>query len=111
MLSSLLLGGLLGLATAQFPPEPEGITVLKSKLHENVTISFKEVCAEYLEIAFMLDAVLIVSLEFAKLRRVSDLIRAMYTFPPVSFPTGQEKCRIILSTRKPISKHWRMSNY
>ncbi|PWY64376.1 lysosomal protective protein precursor [Aspergillus eucalypticola CBS 122712] len=42
MLTSLVLGGLLGLATAQFPPEPEGITVLKSKLHENVTISFKE---------------------------------------------------------------------
>lgn len=46
MLTSLVLGGLLGLATAQFPPEPEGITVLKSKLHENVTISFKEVCTE-----------------------------------------------------------------
>jgi hypothetical protein len=28
---------------AQFPPQPEGLTVLKSKFHENVTISFKEV--------------------------------------------------------------------
>ncbi|EFQ32467.1 serine carboxypeptidase [Colletotrichum graminicola M1.001] len=40
--ASLLLGGLIGLATAQFPPTPEGIKVLKSKLHENVTISYKE---------------------------------------------------------------------
>ncbi|KAK1759981.1 serine carboxypeptidase [Echria macrotheca] len=29
-------------AAAQFPPPPEGVTVLKSKFHENVTISFKE---------------------------------------------------------------------
>ncbi|KAL7941516.1 Alpha/Beta hydrolase protein [Trichoderma barbatum] len=43
MLSSgLLLGGLAGLAVAQFPPKPEGVTVLRSKFHENVTISFKE---------------------------------------------------------------------
>lgn len=28
---------------AQFPPPPEGVKVLKSKFHENVTISFKEV--------------------------------------------------------------------
>lgn len=26
-----------------FPPRPEGITVLKSKFHEDVTISYKEV--------------------------------------------------------------------
>ncbi|PHH78665.1 hypothetical protein CDD83_3947 [Cordyceps sp. RAO-2017] len=25
-----------------FPPVPEGLTVLRSKFHENVTISFKE---------------------------------------------------------------------
>ncbi|KAF6829341.1 carboxypeptidase s1 [Colletotrichum plurivorum] len=40
--ASLVLGGLIGLAAAQFPPEPEGITLLKSKFHENVTISYKE---------------------------------------------------------------------
>lgn len=40
----LVLGAaLLGLAAAQFPPKPEGITLLKSKFHENVTISYKEV--------------------------------------------------------------------
>ncbi|KAF9869744.1 serine carboxypeptidase [Colletotrichum karsti] len=38
----LLLGGLIGLAGAQFPPKPDGVTVLKSKFHENVTISYKE---------------------------------------------------------------------
>ncbi|KAI0139215.1 putative lysosomal protective protein precursor [Pestalotiopsis sp. NC0098] len=39
----LVLGAaLLGLAAAQFPPKPEGITLLKSKFHENVTISYKE---------------------------------------------------------------------
>ncbi|KAI8196176.1 Carboxypeptidase S1-like protein A [Colletotrichum sp. SAR 10_65] len=40
--ASLLLGGIIGLAGAQFPPKPEGVTVLKSKFHENVTISYKE---------------------------------------------------------------------
>ncbi|KAH8647247.1 serine carboxypeptidase [Xylariales sp. PMI_506] len=39
---ALVLSGLLGFAACQFPPEPEGITILKSKFHENVTISFKE---------------------------------------------------------------------
>lgn len=39
----LLLGCISGIARAQFPPEPKGITVLKSKFHENVTISYKEV--------------------------------------------------------------------
>lgn len=44
MLSTgLLLGGLASLAAAQFPPPSEGVKVIKSKLHENVTISFKEV--------------------------------------------------------------------
>lgn len=43
--ASLALVGLVGLATAQFPPTPEGIKVLKSKFHENVTISYKEVSA------------------------------------------------------------------
>ncbi|OGM51080.1 lysosomal protective protein precursor [Aspergillus bombycis] len=42
MLLSLGLGVLFGVATAQFPPTPEGVTVIKSKLHENVSISFKE---------------------------------------------------------------------
>lgn len=35
---SLALG-----AKAQFPPKREGITVVQSKFHENVSISFKEV--------------------------------------------------------------------
>ncbi|KAK8040192.1 hypothetical protein PG993_008603 [Apiospora rasikravindrae] len=39
----LVLGGLLGgLACAQFPPKREGVTYLKSKIHGNVTISYKE---------------------------------------------------------------------
>ena len=36
-------GGFAGFGAAQFPPTPKGLTVLKSKFHENVTISFKEV--------------------------------------------------------------------
>jgi hypothetical protein len=36
-------GGLSGLVAAQFPPKPEGVTVLESKLEEGVTISYKEV--------------------------------------------------------------------
>jgi hypothetical protein len=39
----LALASLIGLGVAQFPPRPEGVTTLKSKLHENVTLSFKEV--------------------------------------------------------------------
>lgn len=31
---------------AQFPPTPEGITILKSKFNENITISYKEVRME-----------------------------------------------------------------
>ncbi|KAH7018139.1 carboxypeptidase S1 [Microdochium trichocladiopsis] len=38
----LLLPLLSPFATAQFPPPREGITLLRSKFHENVTISFKE---------------------------------------------------------------------
>jgi carboxypeptidase C (cathepsin A) len=40
--SALLISGLAGLAACQLPPTPQGVTVLKSKFHENVTISFKE---------------------------------------------------------------------
>ncbi|GKT76086.1 serine carboxypeptidase [Colletotrichum tofieldiae] len=40
--ASLLIGGLIGLTAAQFPPTPEGVKVLKSQFHENVTISYKE---------------------------------------------------------------------
>lgn len=29
---------------AQFPPPREGITVVQSKFHENLSLSFKEVC-------------------------------------------------------------------
>lgn len=42
MRSTVVLGGLASLAAAQFPPEPEGLKVLKSKFHENVTITYKE---------------------------------------------------------------------
>ncbi|KPM39262.1 Carboxypeptidase S1 A [Neonectria ditissima] len=38
----IVLSGLLGLALAQFPPPPQGVLTVKSKFHENVTISFKE---------------------------------------------------------------------
>lgn len=41
-ISSLLGCGLLSLVNAQFPPKPEGVTVLQSKFHENVTLSYKE---------------------------------------------------------------------
>lgn len=30
----------------QFPPAPEGVTVLNSKFNEDITISYKEVCPE-----------------------------------------------------------------
>lgn len=44
MWSTLLTTALLGsLASAQFPPEPQGITILKSQFDNNVTISYKEV--------------------------------------------------------------------
>ncbi len=43
---ALLLGSIAGLVTAQFPPPQTGVKTLKSKFHENVTISYKEVCCE-----------------------------------------------------------------
>jgi hypothetical protein len=39
----ILLASILVIAHAQFPPKPRGLTVLKSKFHENITISYKEV--------------------------------------------------------------------
>lgn len=33
-----------GHASAQFPPPPEGLTVLKSKFNSDITISYKEAC-------------------------------------------------------------------
>lgn len=42
--TALATAKLLSFVTAQyFPPTPEGITLLKSKFHENVSISYKEV--------------------------------------------------------------------
>lgn len=37
------VGGLAGLAAAQFPAKPEGVTVLESQLEDGVRISYKEV--------------------------------------------------------------------
>lgn len=43
-LSVVALVGVLARASlAQFPPTPEGVTVLKSKFDEGITISYKEV--------------------------------------------------------------------
>jgi hypothetical protein len=43
LISLGVVGGLARLTSAQFPPKPEGITVLESKLEEGVRISYKEV--------------------------------------------------------------------
>ena len=40
---SFVFAVLMVLAHAQFPPTPEGVTVVKSKFHEGVTISYKDV--------------------------------------------------------------------
>lgn len=40
--------GLAGLAAAQFPPTPIGITEVHSKLHPGVSISYKEVCTPWI---------------------------------------------------------------
>ncbi|CRK12718.1 Carboxypeptidase S1 B like protein [Verticillium longisporum] len=39
---AVIAGALIAPVVAQFPPTPEGLTVLKSKFNENITISFKE---------------------------------------------------------------------
>ena len=41
--SSILLGSLLLQARTQFPPPPEGLTILKSQFDGDITISYKEV--------------------------------------------------------------------
>ncbi|KAK0748995.1 Alpha/Beta hydrolase protein [Schizothecium vesticola] len=38
----ITLGCIVGAVIAQFPPRPEGVTVLRSKFHPNVTISYKQ---------------------------------------------------------------------
>lgn len=44
VLSTFAVGaGLLGLATAQFPPKPYGITTVQSNLQPGISISYKEV--------------------------------------------------------------------
>lgn len=43
LVNSVVLSALAGLAAAQFPPKPEGVKIVKSKLHEDVSISYKEV--------------------------------------------------------------------
>lgn len=41
---ALIIGArLLARANSQFPPTPEGVTVIKSKFHSDITISYKEV--------------------------------------------------------------------
>ncbi|KAK1757178.1 serine carboxypeptidase [Echria macrotheca] len=40
--ASIILAGFVGTAVCHFPPKPEGVKVLKSKFHENVTISYKQ---------------------------------------------------------------------
>lgn len=51
IVKTLLLSWAAGVAVvrAQFPPTPKGVTKLKSKFHENVTISYKEVSDETLD--------------------------------------------------------------
>lgn len=45
-LSLLAVSGLLGgLTYAQFPPTPEGVTVLNSHIEDGIRISYKEVFA------------------------------------------------------------------
>ncbi|KAI5457496.1 Alpha/Beta hydrolase protein [Mariannaea sp. PMI_226] len=41
-LTSVLLVACLGLVAGQFPPKPQGVLTVKSRFHENVTISYKE---------------------------------------------------------------------
>lgn len=42
---SIIVGsvGLFSIASAQFPPEPEGLTILHSRFDDDVYISYKEV--------------------------------------------------------------------
>ena len=44
----LLLAQIGSVHSTYFPHKPEGVVVLKSKFHENVTISYKEVSRFYL---------------------------------------------------------------
>lgn len=41
-MASIALTLLVSLASAQFPPKPEGVKVLRSKHHDGVTLSYKE---------------------------------------------------------------------
>ena len=38
-----VIGALSGVATAQFPPTPTGVSVLESQIEDGIRISYKEV--------------------------------------------------------------------
>ena len=82
---ALLLGSIAGLVAAQFPPPLTGVKTLKSKFHENVTISYKEVCLELVLARMHVGLIFILySLVSVKLHLASSPMLVMSTYPPAS---------------------------
>lgn len=69
------------MAAAQFPRIPNGVTTVRSKFHENVTISFKEVGP--ISVSSLTSTVVVTSNSqaFARRPRGSSLTLAIFTSP------------------------------
>jgi hypothetical protein len=86
MLSFTLVLALTPVVLGQFPPAPKGVTTLKSKYHEGVKISYKEVCStNFAPLRILIDIAF--SLVFVKRLRELRVTAAMFTFLLVYFQT------------------------
>lgn len=108
----LIASGVAHVAQAQFPPASEGIKVIKSKFHDGVAISYKEVhtymhsptdSASYQVPGNLLTSPPPHSPAFARLPRASNLTLAMSIYQQVILAAMMEAIRITPSTRKSMS--------
>lgn len=91
------VGLLSGLVNAQFPPKPEGVTVLESKLEEGVRISYKEVHLLPEDIFFQYSPANRPT--SAKPQKVFAVSPAMFIFPLERSRISASKIRRMRSTR------------
>lgn len=106
----LIASGVAHVALAQFPPASEGIKVIKSKFHDGVTISYKEVhmCSPTDSASYQVPGNLLTSPPhdspaFARLPRASNLTLATSIYPRGILAAVMEAIRITPSTRKSMS--------
>lgn len=101
----LLLASITSLVTAQFPPPLTGVKTLKSKFHENVTISYKEVCLRLALTRMHVRLILILhSLVSVRLRLASSHTLVMSTCLPASCKIFTASSMNMIQTRKHVRR-------